>query len=84
MMEPGRAVIIRTVTYHYTGRITEIKDGFVTLEDAAWIADSGRWAAALTTGNLSEVEPFPGNVAVSLAAIVDVSPWMHQLPRETR
>ena len=61
-----------------------MKDGFLTLDDAAWIADSGRWAAALATGSLSEVEPFPGSVMVSMGAVVDVSPWKHALPRETK
>ena len=51
------------------------------LDDAAWVADSGRFSTALTTGELNEVEPFPGSCYVSRGAIVDVSPWQHDLPR---
>lgn len=34
----GRKVFIRTVTHHYTGRITLIEPDAVVLENAAWIA----------------------------------------------
>jgi len=83
-MEIGTAVFIRTVTYHYTGRVLAKDDGFVTLGDAAWIADSGRFARALSDGTLNEVEPYPDQVQVALSAIVDVSPWQHDLPRRTK
>jgi hypothetical protein len=81
MMEAGQSVIVRTVTYHYTGRIAEVTDRWITLDDAAWIADSGRWADALRDGTLSEVEPYPGQVMISTGAVVDISPWLHPLPR---
>lgn len=77
----GDAVFIRTVTYHYTGRISAIYPGEIVLADAAWIADSGRFHAALSTGTLSEVEPYPAGVVISRGAIVDVSLWAHPLPR---
>ena len=77
----GDVVFVRTVTYHYTGRISAIYAGEIVLEDAAWIADSGRFGTALATGELSEIEPYPGSVVVSRGAIVDVSPWAHPLPR---
>lgn len=77
-------VFIRTVTHYYTGRVVSVADGFVTLADAAWIADTGRFATALETGTLSEVEPYPGEVAVAIGAIVDVAPWEHELPRKQR
>jgi hypothetical protein len=56
----------------------------MSLSDAAWIADTGRWSAALATGKLSEVEPYPDLCIVSRAAIVDVAPWLHPLPRDVR
>jgi hypothetical protein len=77
----GDAVFIRTVTYHYTGRIVAITPGEIVLAEAAWIADSGRFSVALATGTLSEVEPYPAGVVISRGAIVDVSPWAHPLPR---
>jgi len=82
----GENVIVRTVTMYYTGRIVRVYPGELVLTDAAWIADTGRWSAALATGKLNEIEPYPGEgrCIVSRAAIVDVSPWLHALPRDVR
>jgi hypothetical protein len=83
-LQVGEKYFVRTVTYHYTGRIAKITPTDIVLDDAAWIADSGRFAKALESGELSEVEPFPGRCIISRAAIVDASPWHHDLPRETK
>ena len=80
----GTTYIIRTVTMYYTGRLEAVYSGELVLSDAAWIADTGRWSMALSTGKLSEVEPYPGECIVSRAAIVDVAPWTHPLPRDVR
>ena len=81
----GQPVFVRTVTYHYTGRITRVTPGEIVLEDAAWIGDSGRFAAALADGELSEVEPYPdGEVLISRGAVVDCCRWAHPLPRTTK
>lgn len=80
----GEAVFIRTVTMNFTGRISAVFPGEIVLEDAAWIADSGRFAEALATGKLSEVEPYPGSVIIGRGAIVDVSRWAHPLPRSVK
>jgi len=80
----GENVFVRTVTSYYTGRLIAIEDGFLHLEDAAWIADMGRFSAALAKGTLNEVEPYPGDCFVHLGAMVDVSSWLHELPREVR
>jgi hypothetical protein len=80
----GQNVFVRSVTHYYTGRLVEVADGFARLEDAAWVADTGRFGAALRDGTLSEIEPYPGECLVSLGAIVDVSPWTHELPRKEK
>ena len=80
----GECVFIRTVTMHYTGRITSVTDYDLVLEDASWIADSGRFSTALKNGDLSEVEPFPGSAIIPLGCIVDISAWNHKLPREVK
>ena len=78
----GENVFIRTVIFFYTGRLCSYDDKFIVLEDAAWIADTGFWAEALTTGKLNEVEPYPdGKILVSLGTVVDISLWTHDLPR---
>jgi hypothetical protein len=82
----GDRVFVRTVTYHYTGEVAAVSDGFLALTEAAWVADSGRFTAMLASGSLAEVEPYPDGVAVrvALAAIVDWCPWPHALPRQTK
>lgn len=82
----GRKVFIRTVTFHYTGRIVLIERDAVVLQEAAWISEDGRFADALKTGELAEIEPYPDDVTVEVSrgAILDVSEWHHPLPREQR
>lgn len=81
----GKNVFIRTITMYYTGRIVRVTNQELILEDAAWIADCGRFSQSLTTGSLSEVEPFPaGEVIVSRGAILDCSEWRFPLPREVK
>ena len=77
----GKPVFVRTVTHHHTGRLVGYDKRFLVLDDAAWIADSGRWADALKTGTLNEVEPFPGCCLVAVGAVIDVCEWHHDLPR---
>lgn len=85
-LKVGQAVLIRTVTYHYTGRIKSVTASDIVLQDAAWIADTGRFSVALEEGfdNNAEIEPYPNGCTISRAAIVDVSPWPHALPREVK
>ena len=80
----GGAYLIRTVTYFYTGRLVGITDSELILEEAAWIADTGRFADALKTGKFNEIEPYPGQVLVSRAAIVDACPCVFELPRSQK
>ena len=84
--EIGSAYFIRTVTFHLTGRVRAVVGGFLVLDNAAWIADSGRYADAFKkgAGALSEVEPLPDGTFVALSAITDASPWAHALPKEQK
>ncbi len=77
----GKNVFVRTVTFHYTGRLEAADDHFLLLADAAWIADDGRFTQALADGELSEIEPFPGMCLVNRGALLDVCEWEHELPR---
>ena len=80
----GEKVFIRTVTHHYTGRLVAADERWLRLADAAWIADDGRFAECLANGTPSEVEPFPDECLIGVGAVLDVSLWAHDLPRETR
>lgn len=80
----GQAVLIRGVTLYYTGRVAAVTDSDVVLDEAAWVASTGRFAEALKTGKLDEIEPYPGRCVVSRAAIMDWCEWPHELPREVK
>lgn len=80
----GKNVFVRTVTHHYTGRLAAADAQFITLEEAAWIADDGRFTQALASGTLSEVEVYPGTCLVGVGTVLDLSEWLHDLPRSQK
>ena len=79
--EVGKNYFIRTVTHHLTGKLMKVTSKELVLDDAAWIADDGRFHDALKTGKLNEVEPFPGSIIVGRGALIDACIWSHELPR---
>ena len=80
----GSSWLIRTVTFAVTGRVKQVKGKFLVLEDAAWIADTGRFGQCIETGSLDEVEAVTVDVVVNTDSIVDAYFWRHDLPRETK
>lgn len=82
--EIGSAYFIRTVTYFATGRVKDIVGQFLVLEEAAWIADTGRFSDAMAKGVMDEVEPVEGEMFINTNAITDAFPWKHKLPQEQR
>ena len=80
----GEKYFIRTVLFYYTGRIKSITDTDIVLSDAAWNADTGRFADALKNGVFNEVEPFCDDVILQRGSIVDVTRWNHVLPNEQK
>lgn len=82
--EIGKAYFFRTVTYHITGRVKKIVGKFLILEDAAWIADSGRFQQAIMDGVLSEVEPVSVETFLNIDSITDAFFWQKELPREQK
>lgn len=80
----GAIYLIRTVTMIDTGRIVEVTDQEIVLEDAAWIADTGRFSDALKNSSFTEVEPFPdGRVIIGRAAVIDAVE-IEAAPRERK
>jgi len=77
----GERYFIRTATNYLTGRLVYIDNYELVLEEAAWIADTGRFHQAMVTGKLEEVEPFPKPVIVGRGAIVDATVWGFDLPK---
>ena len=82
--EIGKSYFIQTATLYYTGRLVAIYDHELVIEDAAWIADTGRLSKALKTGEFHEIEPFEQPVIVPRGGIIGVTNWPHALPREPK
>jgi hypothetical protein len=80
----GAAYLIRTVTMIDTGRVVDVTEHEIVLEDAAWVADTGRFAAALKSCEFSEVEPFPaGRVIIGRHSVIDAV-QIETLPRKVK
>jgi hypothetical protein len=83
MFNVGENVFLRKITMILTGRVVAVYPTYIELDNAAWIADTGRYANAVRSGQFSEVEPYPDGliIKVPLGDLVDgfVAPW--PLPR---
>lgn len=70
--EIGKIYLIRTVTMIDTGRLVAVTNHELVLEDAAWVADTGRFSKAVEDAEFGEVEPFPsGRVIIGRGSIID-------------
>jgi len=83
-VEIGRAYLFRTVTHIEVGRVTAVNGVFITLGDASWIADTGRYHDCLKNGTFSEVEPYPVSTTINSSSLINYAPWPHELPRKQK
>lgn len=82
--EIGKTYLFRTVTMIDTGRVVALTRQEIIVEDAAWIADTGRFSDALVSAEFDEVEPFPnGRVIINRGSIID-SCEIKKSPREQK
>jgi hypothetical protein len=79
----GKSFFFRTVTYHIIGKVVKIIGTMLQLEQASWVADSGRFSDAIKEGKLSEVEPL-GNWFVNISSCTDFGIWKHKLPEDKK
>lgn len=75
----GKSFFFRTVTYHLVGKVVKVIGHILQLENASWVADSGRFMNAIKEGTLKEVEPV-GTAFINLETCCDFFPWKHDLP----
>jgi hypothetical protein len=70
--EIGKNYLIRTVTMIDTGKLVAVGPTELVLEQAAWVADTGRFAGALQSCDFNEVEPFPeGKLILGRGSVID-------------
>lgn len=81
----GKQYLLRTIGYHWLGRVKLIVGKFLILEEASWVADTGRYSEALSgkIGELqsSELEPSPRPVIVNVDHVTDAVEYPFQIPR---
>lgn len=82
----GQRYLVRTVTHTTIGQLVRRTATGLVFDTASWVADTGRFGAALAHGpaRLSEVEYRGDGVIVAIGAIVDADVWRHELPTETK
>ena len=81
-----RNVLIRTITHYYVGTAVAENDRWITLDNASWIADTGRFSAVFEKGfdNNAEIERLPDGTQINVQNIIDVIPFSQTLPTKTQ
>ena len=70
----GKNYHIRTVTMAHAGTVKSICGNFIVLENASWVADTGRFNEYLRdTAKVKENETFKNDVIIGLGSIVDAT-----------
>lgn len=77
--EVGKNYFIRSVTHYYTGRLTDIVGEWLVLDEASWIADTGRFHDFLKDGKCNEYESFISPVYVPMGSVIDITEWKFPL-----
>ena len=81
----GQHYVLRTVTMIDVGKLVEVTDHELVLENASWIADTGRWSNFLEKGEYDESEPFPdGRVIIGRDSVIDAVIWKHGEVRKVK
>jgi hypothetical protein len=82
----GKKYLIRTVTMIYTGKLKQIYDKELVLNECAWIPETERWANTCKNGTFKEVEPYPekADVIIGRDAILDCFEVSWNLPKEQK
>lgn len=86
MLVKGEAYVIFTPAITLVGRLVAMSAWELKLEDASWVADTGRYHQAFrqgfSQGINSEVEPCGKPIVVSRGAIIYCVPYPHALPTD--
>jgi len=83
--ELGKSYLIRTVTMVDVGRVTKVTRHFIVMDNASWIADTGRFGECLKgPDEFKEIEPFPYQIYINLDSIIDATPWPFTLPTKSK
>jgi len=80
----GENYMIETVTKFFTGKLVAVMDKEIVLEDACWVAQTGRYSEAFVTG-FAETEPLPeGFEIIGRGSVVSARILKIALPRSVK
>ncbi len=86
--EIGKNYLVKGVTMIDLGRLVAIYENELVLENASWIADTGRFNEALSKGidniSNSEIERYNKPCIVGRNAIVGAVEYIHELPKVSK
>ena len=82
----GKKYLIRTVTMIFTGKLEKAYPGELVITNAAWIAETERWADSCAKGIFKVVEPYPvdAKVIVNRSSIIDAVEVSWELPTKQK
>jgi hypothetical protein len=80
----GDYILVRTVTMIQIGKVEEIDSAGIVLSDTGWVADTGRFHECLSNGSLEEFERAPAWCYVNRGSVVDIFPWPHKVPEQSK
>ena len=83
-LEIGKSYLVRGVTTYMLGKLVRITPCELVLDQASWVADTGRLGDAISKGTLGEAEFVGDGVIVFRGAGADALPWRHGLPTESK
>lgn len=81
----GTQYLFRTIGYHWLGKVAAITGKFLTIDEATWVANTGRFSDALNGGieklSSAELEPSPRPVVINSDHITDAVEYPFSIPR---
>lgn len=72
-IQVGKVYAFRSVTMIYTGRVVDINEQEILIDEAAWIAETERWKDFAETGAHKEAEPYARPVVIGRGGLLDVT-----------
>lgn len=80
--QPGDKIMVQSITFFWVGELKAVVNGYVILDKASWIADTGAVDQCMNKGTLAEKATLPNHSPrISLQSIVAVLPWTAALPK---
>ncbi len=70
----GKQWVIQTPTFFFVGTLKAVTENELVLDNAAWVADTGRYNEFLKTGNAKELEPCNGPAIIGRGAVIAAVP----------